>query len=75
DWTIEGVTTISRHSVISANKYKVLDMPQETLGAVLHGRKPRLLMDIHTISEVNKPEVELSELNRPATSADFKKED
>lgn len=71
DWTVEGLTNISRHSVISANKYKVLDMPTEVLGAVLDGRKPRLLMDIHSISEVNKPGIELSELNRPATSADF----
>ncbi len=72
DWVIEGVTNISRHSVISANKYKVLDMPTETLPAVLDGRKPRLLMDIHSISEVNRPEIELSEINGPATSADFK---
>lgn len=72
DWVIEGLTNISRHSVISANKYKVLDVPAEVLGAVLDGRKPRLLMDIHSISEVNKPAIELSELNRPATSADFK---
>ena len=29
DWTIEGVRTISRHSVISANKYKKLVKPRE----------------------------------------------
>jgi len=75
DWQIEGLTSISRHSVISANKYKVLEMPTEVLGAVLDGRKPRILMDIHNISEVNKPGVELSELQRPATSADFKEQD
>ncbi len=75
DWQIEGLTSISRQSVIGANKYKVLEMPTEVLGAVLDGRKPRLLMDIHNISEVNKPGVELSELQRPATSADFKEQD
>lgn len=75
DWELEGLTNISRHSVISANKYKVLEMPKETLGAVLDGRKPRILMDIHNISEVNKPGVELSELQRPATSTDFKAQD
>lgn len=75
DWQIEGLTSISRHSVIGANKYKVLEMPTEVLGAVLDGRKPRLLMDIHSISEVNRREVDLSELQRPATSADFKKTD
>lgn len=75
DWQIEGLSNISRHSVIGANKYKTLEMPTEVLGAVLDGRKPRLLMDIHNISEVNKPGVELSELQRPATSADFKEQD
>jgi NADH-quinone oxidoreductase subunit G len=29
DWTIEGVRTVSRHSVISANKYKRLKKPNE----------------------------------------------
>ena len=29
DWTIEGVREISRHSVISANKYKKLTIPRE----------------------------------------------
>jgi NADH-quinone oxidoreductase subunit G len=29
DWVIEGVTKISRHSVISANKYRRLVKPNE----------------------------------------------
>jgi NADH-quinone oxidoreductase subunit G len=37
------------------------------------GLKPRLLMDIHSISEVNNPEIELSEINGPATGSVFKK--
>ena len=73
DWTIEGLTTISRHSVIGANKYKTLDMPTETIHAVLDGRSPRLVMDIHNVSEVNEPMIELSELKRPAQTGDFDK--
>jgi NADH-quinone oxidoreductase subunit G len=37
------------------------------------GRQPRLLMDIHTISEVNKPNTDLSKIQGPAHSDDFKK--
>ena len=72
DWTIEGVTTISRHSVIGANKYKVLNKPHETMTKVMSGRSPKLLMDIHSVSEVNRAEIELSEINGPAHSMDFK---
>ena len=54
DWIIEGITTISRHSVIGANKYKVLQKPAETMAKVMSGRSPKLLMDIHEVSEVNK---------------------
>lgn len=72
EWTIEGVTTISRHSVIGANKYKVLNKPQETMTKVMSGRSPKLLMDIHSVSEVNRAEIELSEINGPAHSMDFK---
>jgi NADH-quinone oxidoreductase subunit G len=35
------------------------------------GRNPRLLMDIHSVSEVNKPNVELSEIKGPATGEVF----
>ncbi|MEX1201705.1 MAG: 2Fe-2S iron-sulfur cluster-binding protein [Ferruginibacter sp.] len=73
DWTIEGVTSISRHSVMGANKYKSLTMPTETVSKVMNGRDPKLLMDIHSVSGVNKADIELSELYRPATSADFNK--
>jgi NADH-quinone oxidoreductase subunit G len=37
------------------------------------GRKPKLLMDIHKVSEVNKPNVHLSEIEGPATSEVFNK--
>jgi NADH-quinone oxidoreductase subunit G len=36
------------------------------------GRQPRLLMDIHDISEVNKPNIDLSKIQGPAHSNDFK---
>jgi NADH-quinone oxidoreductase subunit G len=71
EWTLEGVTSISRHSVVGANKYKTLTMPAETVSKVMGGREPKLLMDIHSVSNVNSPAIDLSELNRPATSADF----
>jgi NADH-quinone oxidoreductase subunit G len=73
DWTIEGLTTISRHSVINANKYKTLDMPAETVQKVMNGMEPKLLMNIHNVSEVNNPNIHLSEIDRPAISGDFKK--
>jgi NADH-quinone oxidoreductase subunit G len=49
-----------------------LQKPTETLPNVLHGRQPKLLMDIHSVSEVNKQNIELSALDRPAHSTDFK---
>ena len=72
DWIIEGPTKVSRHSVISQGHYVGGVKPQETLPEVLHGRQPKLLMDIHSVSEVNKPKIELSKLDRPAHSTDFK---
>ncbi len=72
DWVIEGPSNINRHSVISQGHYVGITKPAETLPKVLDGRQPKLLMDIHSVSEVNKPQIELSELNRPAHSTDFK---
>jgi NADH-quinone oxidoreductase subunit G len=73
DWVIEGPRKINRHSVISANHYIGTEKPQETIANVMGGRKPKLLMDIHTISEVNKPNVHLSEIEGPATAEVFNK--
>jgi NADH-quinone oxidoreductase subunit G len=72
-WTIEGLTEISRHSVIGVNKYQKLEKPEETVTKVMDGRKPKLLMDIHSVSGVNKPGIHLSDINGPAHSDDFKK--
>jgi NADH-quinone oxidoreductase subunit G len=73
DWTIEGPTAVSRQSVISQGHYVNSVQPKETLEKVMDGRKPKLLMDIHSVSEVNRTNVELSLLNRPAHSTDFTK--
>jgi len=75
DWVIEGPRLIDRHSVISQGHYAGsvgTTLPTDTFVAVHNGRKPKLMMDIHTVSEVNKPEVTLSKLDRPAHSTDFK---
>ena len=72
DWVIDGPTKVSRHSVISANHYVDVKKPHEALPEVMGGRQPRLLMDIHTVSEVNKPDIDLSKINGPAHSNDFK---
>lgn len=71
DWVIEGPTVINRHSVISQGHYLGLEMPEETIEKVMDGRKPRLFMDIHTVSEVNRPDIDLSLIEGPAHSNDF----
>lgn len=70
DWVIEGPTRIPRHSVISANHYVDVVMPKDPLVEVI-GRNPKLLMDIHSVSEVNQPQIDLSKIPGPATGAVF----
>jgi NADH-quinone oxidoreductase subunit G len=53
DWTIEGPTELNRHSVINAGHYNNIVKPKETFNAVMKGRDPKLLMDIHSVSDVN----------------------
>jgi NADH-quinone oxidoreductase subunit G len=71
DWIIEGPTIVNRHSVISQGHYVDTVVPQETIAEVMGGRPPKLLFDIHSISEVNKPGIDLSVIPGPATSDDF----
>lgn len=71
DWVIEGVTNINRHSVIAQNKYNGMVMPKETITEVMGGRDPKLLMDIHDVSGVNDPSIDLSLIEGPATSKTF----
>lgn len=71
DWVIEGLADINRHSVIGQGKYPGLVMPNETVKEVMGGRDPKLLMDIHTVSDVNDPDIDLSKINGAATSKTF----
>ena len=75
DWIIEGAAPVNRHSVISQGHYEHTIKPAETFSAVMDGRNPQLLMDIHTVSEVNDPAIDLSQVNGPATSALYAKTD
>ena len=70
DWVIEGPTKVNRHSVKSVNHYVDMIQPDETISEVM-GRDPKLLMDIHSISEVNDPSYHLSKIDGPATSKNF----
>ena len=72
DWVIEGPTHVSRHSVISQGHYENMKKPKEIFSAVHDGRSPKLLMDIHSVSEVNDPSVDLSKINGSASSDTFK---
>ncbi len=69
DWVIAGPTRVNRHSVISAGHYVGIQRPAEFLPELMDGRKPKLLLDIHEVSEVNK--VELSEIQGPASNKTF----
>jgi NADH-quinone oxidoreductase subunit G len=70
-WVIDGPTQVDRRSVISQGHYNHLKMPKEVLPEVMDGRQPKLLMDIHQVSEVNRPGIDLSEIEGPAHSSDF----
>ena len=74
DWIIEGATRVSRNSVISQGHYAgnigTINHP-DPLKKVLNGRDPKLLLHIHDESEVNRPEVNLSDIPGPATSTTF----
>jgi NADH-quinone oxidoreductase subunit G len=72
-WTIEGPRKISRGSVIAQGKYIDPVTPSDPLPGVLHGRQPKLLLEIHEVSEVNVPGNDLSRIQGPATSDDFEK--
>lgn len=73
DWVVEGPRKVSRHSVISQGHYVGVHKPQETIKEVMSGRDPKLLMNIHSVSEVNQPAVDLSKIDGPAHSTDFPK--
>ena len=72
DWIIEGPRKIDRHSVISQGHYMDAVEPPEFLPEVMDGRNPRIMLDIHSVSKVNEPQNDLSLLEGPAHSDDFK---
>jgi NADH-quinone oxidoreductase subunit G len=74
DWVIEGPTKVNRSSVIAQGHYqgKVGMAKQPELIEKVIGKAPKLTLDIHDISEVNKPQIHLSEIEGPAHSDDFK---
>lgn len=71
DWVIEGPTKVNRNSVISQGHYVGTRKTPVLIDKVI-GKEPRYLLDIHDISDVNKPEVHLSKIDGPAHSDDFK---
>jgi NADH-quinone oxidoreductase subunit G len=48
-------------------------MPKETVQVVMNGREPKLMMNIHNVSEVNNPAIHLSKIDGPAHMQDFAK--
>ncbi len=74
DWIIEGPTVVNRHSVISQGQYagNVGTAPQPVLIDKVIGKQPKLTLDIHDVSDVNKPDIHLSSIEGPAHSDDFK---
>ncbi|MEP6683469.1 MAG: 2Fe-2S iron-sulfur cluster-binding protein [Parafilimonas sp.] len=75
DWVIEGTTKVNRQSVIAQNKYVGLMKPPEFLQEVMDGTKPRYMLDIHKVSEVNEAEIRLDLIEGPAHSEDFEEAD
>ncbi|MEO6831468.1 MAG: 2Fe-2S iron-sulfur cluster-binding protein [Chitinophagaceae bacterium] len=70
DWIVDGPSNIKRHSVISQGHYLGLQKPKDTF-VELMGRTPKHLMDIHNVSGVNKPDIDLSLIPGPAHTDDF----
>lgn len=71
DWVVEGPSKIDRHSVINQNHYRgALEAQPELVNQII-GKNPKLLFDIHEISDVNRPEIDLSKIDGPSHSSDF----
>ncbi|NDC42111.1 MAG: Fe-S-binding domain-containing protein, partial [Chitinophagia bacterium] len=71
DWVIEGPSKIVRSSVIAQGHYVGTKKTPVLIDKVI-GKEPKYTLDIHSVSEVNKPEVHLSQISGPAHSSDFK---
>jgi NADH-quinone oxidoreductase subunit G len=75
DWVIEGPSIIARSSVISQGHYagNIGTTATPVLIDKVIGKQPKFTLDIHNISDVNRPEIELSKIEGPAHSDDFRK--
>jgi NADH-quinone oxidoreductase subunit G len=71
DWVIDGPTKVNRHSVISQGHYENAVAKQTHLINEVIGKNPKMLLDIHDISDINRPEVDLSKIEGPPHSDDF----
>ncbi len=75
DWVIEGPTNVKRNSVIAQGHYAGTvgtKKPQVLIDKVI-GKQPKFLMEIHNVSDVNSKNIDLSKIEGPAHSDDFKK--
>ncbi len=72
DWVIEGPALIPRSSVIAQGHYVGTKKTPVLIDKVI-GKEPQYQLNIHDISDVNKPEIELSKIAGPAHSDDFNK--
>ena len=72
DWVIEGPSVIQRSSVIAQGHYVGTKKTPILINTVI-GKEPKHLLDIHSISDVNRPEIDLSKIEGPAHSDDFKR--
>ncbi len=71
DWVIEGPSVINRSSVIAQGHYVGTKASPVLIDKVV-GQQPKYLMNIHDVSDVNRPDVDLSKIEGPAHSDDFK---
>lgn len=78
DWVIEEPTKIQQNSVIRTGHYfdKIgTKKPSEALPKLMKGRDPKILLDIHNVSEVNETDMDISQIYGPATSKDYEDKD
>ena len=75
DWVVEGPSNIPRSSVIAQGHYQGNVGMAKTPVVIdkVIGKQPKITLDIHSISDVNRPEIELSKIEGPAHSDDFNK--
>ncbi len=70
DWVIEGPSIIQRSSVISQGHYVGTKKTPVLIDKVI-GKEPLHLLNIHDVSDVNRPDIDLSKIEGPAHSDDF----